>query len=712
MQPVRAVLSCTSCRQRKLKCDRIEPCGNCIARNVDCVYVVHPRIRGSAQTNDGYQRLNARIRHLEQLISAADTPMPQRDASSDHICQHCGRVPDLTNGVLHGQPQQENTPDLLRDEQSGIKPGRIISSDSQTTYVCGVHWAAIYNEITDISRQLDQDSSTDDFEESEAGYGNGPMLLGGLWPTASLEDILSDIPPRDLADRLVSRYFNSLDPSVVLLHAPTFEQEYKGFWLDEKKPKAQWLGLLFGILSMGTFLYLRSRDPLPGTFDNPKALMDIFQRRSTECLILSKYSSSPGTHTMEALLLNIQNEFLRHREAHLGIWILGGVVVRLAMRMGYHRDSAGYSQVSVFHGEMRRRVWAMILQLDTLTSCQLGLPPMIQELQCDTQLPRNLLDDDFGPDSVQLPSARPETELTPVLYTITKSRLLTVFRAIFNQVSLGRLEAYTEIMALDQRLRNEHASISPRFRMTNLENSVTTSVYLLMRRYNIEFLFQKARCILHRHHMTKSYRDSTFSFSRSSCIDAAMAILSHQANILREVQVGGLLYRDKWFVSSLEQHDFLLASMIICLELSFRARGEAPAAGPSDADSFPKYSERNLVESLRNSRHFWDEFKATAPEAQQAFHIVSVMLDMISRGSRPQKDRHVMYMENAENTGNLQGNPQVDTGKSKTFVCLQAYSKLICANSNNRRSHFFWIVPIKFTVRSDASIHSYLQFSC
>jgi hypothetical protein len=366
---------------------------------------------------------------------------------------------------------------------------------------------------------------------------------------------------------------------------------------------------------------------------------------------------------MEALLLNIQNEFLRHPDAHLGIWVLAGVAIRLAMRMGYHRDSEGYAQLSVFHGEMRRRIWAIILHLDTLTSCQLGLPSMIQELQCDTQLPRNILDEDFGLNSVQLPLSRPETELTPVLYTITKSRLLAVFRAIFNQVSLGRIEAYTEIMALDQRLHNEHESISPRFRMTNLENSVTISVYILMRRYNIEFLFQKARCILHRHHMTKSYKDNKFNFSRSSCIDAAMAILTHQANILREVQVGGLLYRDRWFVSSLEQHDFLLASMIICLELSSRARGEAPAAGPGDEDSFPKFSERDLVESLRNSRHFWDEFKATSVEARQAFHIVSVMLDMISRNSEAQKDRHITYMENVEITGNRARDLQVHAGK-------------------------------------------------
>lgn len=39
------------------------------------------------------------------------------------------------------------------------------------------------------------------------------MLLEGTSPISDLEGVLSDIPPKDVADRLVSRYFNSNDPS-------------------------------------------------------------------------------------------------------------------------------------------------------------------------------------------------------------------------------------------------------------------------------------------------------------------------------------------------------------------------------------------------------------------------------------------------------------------------------------------------------------------
>ncbi|KAL4990745.1 hypothetical protein BDW68DRAFT_153800 [Aspergillus falconensis] len=34
----RTPLSCRLCRSKKLRCDRAQPCSNCVQRKVDCVY--------------------------------------------------------------------------------------------------------------------------------------------------------------------------------------------------------------------------------------------------------------------------------------------------------------------------------------------------------------------------------------------------------------------------------------------------------------------------------------------------------------------------------------------------------------------------------------------------------------------------------------------------------------------------------------------------
>ncbi|KAI8674091.1 Fungal-trans domain-containing protein [Fusarium keratoplasticum] len=640
MQPARGILSCSSCRQRKLKCNRDEPCSNCVTRNVSCVYPPWPRGRAPvAQRRDAVQvnqQLDARVRQLEQLLGNIVSQMPseRRAANSQTSGDFAGSEDTLPSGTSSQHLTSGSSP----SGELEVKPGRMVSSNTEMIYVSGSHWTAICTEVEKIREHLDRGEATARVDDQDQSQSDGPMLLEGVGQISNIETIMADIPPKDAVDRLVSRYFNSTEPSTIVFHAPTFEKEYKQFWLDPKGASLQWVAILFGVMEMGTFLYMRVQDDLPGDLGNPKDLMELFHRRSTECLLLSKYSTAPGIYSLEALLFNIQGEFIRRRDAHLGVWILGGVAIRLAMRMGYHRDPDKHSRITPFQGEMRRRTWALVLQLDILTSCQLGLPCLIQEHQCDTRPPSNLLDDDFGPHSAQLPPPRPETQMTPVLYTITKVKLSSIFRTIFNQVSLGRTEAYDEIMALDQRLHSAQRAMPPKFHMANPEDSITVAPYILIRRYNMELLFQKSRCMLHRHHMAKAYQDPAYNYSRTSCVEAAMALLTHQANISKEIQVGGRLYRDRWFVSSLERHDFSLASMIICLELSSRSNEQSNPPAPDDQQGFLKFSREAMVEALESSRRFWEAFKVGSNEARQAFDMLSVMLDKVSTNPSVQEN--------------------------------------------------------------------------
>jgi hypothetical protein len=56
------------------------------------------------------------------------------------------------------------------------------------------------------------------------------------------------------------------------------------------------------------------------------------------------------------------------------VTLLFDIVVRTAMRMGYHRDPSHYPEISVFHSEQRRRAWAVIRQMDITLSSWVSLP--------------------------------------------------------------------------------------------------------------------------------------------------------------------------------------------------------------------------------------------------------------------------------------------------------------------------------------------------
>ncbi|KIW19456.1 hypothetical protein PV08_00028 [Exophiala spinifera] len=609
-------------RPVRLKCDRSQPCGNCVTRNVPCVYPSRPRDQSSSVREGGRSNLDARLLRLEQLVGniAAQRQALETRSTKDE---------SNTDGSSTSPAVQEP----LKVEPA-LMPGRMMGNNSQTVYVSAVHWATICDEIVKVRESIEHDPSTVHLGPSKPGRGDGPLLLQDTGLPCEVEDILSDIPPRDICDRLVSRCFASAEHWIGNC-VPTY---YTRFWLDPSETPLTWIGMLFGILSAGTFLYARSEDELPPGLGHAVAAMQAFHRRSTDCLIMSDYSTTPGNFTMEALLFNIQGEYVLRPKVQVGVWILSSIATRLAMRMGYHRDPERYPQISPFHGEMRRRVWATISQLDTLTSYQLGLPSIIQESQCDTKLPGNYVDEDLDPDAASLPRPRSERELTPVLYTIAKGRLLSVFRSFFNRVSTVGLTTYQDVMALDQSLNAAHDLVPPRLRLAKLEDSITVSSNILIRRYNLELVYQRARCILHRRHMTESYQHCEYEYSRSSCVDAAMNLLRHQSQIYKEVQVGGRLYKEKWFLSSLENNDFLLAAMIVCLELiSHRQHSPADVQMVSGSAGTMNYTRDEMAGALQKSRNFWEEFGTSSAEAQQASTVLAVMLDKVSSSSDMQR---------------------------------------------------------------------------
>lgn len=385
--------------------------------------------------------------------------------------------------------------------------------------------------------------------------------------------------------------------------------------------------MLFGVMLGGALIYARAGEGLPEGLPTPGEMLEIFQRRSAECLVLSNYTSAPGKHTLEALLLHGAAEFFRRPDNHVGLWALGGVAVRLALRMGYHRDPSHYPHFTPFEGEMRRRMWGNIRQSDCLTSYQVGLPSMIQERHVDCQPPRNLFDEEISRESTELPPSRPETEMTPVLYQIVKVRLLKVFDDIFDQTSLTKLDGrdYDRVASLDQRLTEAIASVPPGLRLSSTQDSLMVRPYVIIRQYNIELLGRKARCILHRQFMTKSYQDSRFNYSRKACLDSAMALLKHQMNILAEVQSGGLLFSERWFITSLEDTDFLLASMVVLLEVV--NRGKLRKGDPHGLEEV--YSLTTLIGAVKKSQEFWYLMRDRNAKAMQAYKTTSGMLARI-----------------------------------------------------------------------------------
>ncbi|KAI9924598.1 hypothetical protein MW887_006871 [Aspergillus wentii] len=622
---VRVQFSCTACRARKLKCCRTHPCSNCQKRGEDhlCTYVGPGPRRRPAQSQSTSTQVQDRLQHLENLVKSLAQQKKAEDGQPSSQTQNAppARVDD------NGQTSLE-TPES-RHESGGESPpdshGKLIVNDTGTSYIDGAHWRAILAEIDEVKMSVEGDDAVDEEESTDnPAQSTSQTLLLGLKEVLSKEDLLADIPPRNVTDRIVSKFLQTTEPVLIVIHIPTFQKEYNEFWTNPKDVPLAWLALLYAIITMAISFQIRMNEPLPSHFGDPLHALDVFYKRTAHCLILSNYTT-PGRYKVEALFLHGVSEFYGSNDAQLGVSFLLGITIRLAMAMGYHRDPRHYPNISAFEGEMRRRQWAILCQLDALISFQIGIPKTIQGWQCDTEPPHNILDEDFDENSQNLPPERPDTQRTPSSYAITKSRIMNVFGRISDLAFSREPVTYEETMEIDQRLEEAYRLIPPFFKMRSMEQSIADPSELILRRYTGELLYQKSRCVLHRRYLAEARSNPRYAYSRSACINAAKEILRHQADLYQESQPGGQLYRERQLVSSLQNADFLLGAMIICLELSYDYSAKQNNSSGSGAAGIVEGRE-DLLASLETSHRIFVQTSRFSSDCQKGQVALKIML--------------------------------------------------------------------------------------
>ncbi|KAJ5225565.1 hypothetical protein N7468_006790 [Penicillium chermesinum] len=521
------------------------------------------------------------------------------------------------------QPQNNavyDTPPSSSDRDSKASPrdtGTLLVHDDGTRYIDSSNWRAILEEIKSVREVINDAAETpkdlsggDPFDESS------PALLLGTRRLMSKQELLTDLPQRSITDRLVSRFLKSSEPFLILLHVPTFRREYDQFWRDPHGMPFTWIAQLYAMIAISVCLHYRSGEPLPLLTADPMAIWDEFRQRAAQCLIHSNYIT-PGKYKVEALLLYSLSEFHRSQDALMSVHYLFGITIRLALRMGYHRDASFYPKLSPWEGEMRRRVWALLCQLDTLVAFQNGIPRSIQPWYSDTALPTNLLDEDFDQDTVQLPPGRPDEERSPSSYTRSKARLMGAFGLIVDLSFKREYTPYEEIMDLDRKLKEARDQLPGYLTIRPMAQSIGDQTHHILARYTQELLYQKSRIVLHRPYMAE--QDSKYAFSRRSCIEAATETLRHHHDISNESLPGGQLYADRFMINSFQNTDFMLSSMILCLALS------QDIAGTTNSD-LGSPERREQVQLLMKTHRIFQQTQNRSADTQRAFAALDVML--------------------------------------------------------------------------------------
>ncbi|GKT60724.1 zn(II)2Cys6 transcription factor [Colletotrichum tofieldiae] len=651
----RQPVSCLACRARKLRCDRASPCGACAKRgdgdackfgpavslnggngNGDSGHAGAGSVGGgngaaAAPSNLGHQRgangaggggggqqqrpeVQLRLQKLEDLVQ----DLVRKGVSASQARDRTGPGPT--------KPSTVPTPTDSEPGSSGDSPAPI-PVEGEDAYYGATHWTALLQHIREIQTALEPDPAVLPEPPEGGACSMGPDVLFGAVVTVSLPEVLSSLPPRQDLDKLLSVYFHARFTAASFIHVGRFQREYEAFWKRPECASFLWISILFSIISNATII-VRGKGNVE-TLGLIRKLKEpsAYSGRAVQCLIKGNYLAAK-TYSVEATILVAYTRLLGSKDMDPILSNLFGVATRLAQRRGYHLDLKHLSTpISPFEAEMRRRTWFYCEAFDLLLSFQLGMPAIIHESDSDAQGPENHPDEDFDEDTVTMPPPRPPTEPTPMLYYCWKSKLCRILRRVIRHALSPAQPAYAETCALNDALHAWHDALPATMRVRPIRaTGFTEQNYTVMQRLMLELMYSKALCVLHRAYLSRDKADPRFAMSREICRDAALRVLDLHAEFDREASPGGRLYEDRYMLSSLTLHDFMIAAMVVCLDLN-------ESVDTSDEDYERK------MNALKTASEIWSNRSSCSRDARHASTVLRAMVQRLTSQRRCNSQR-------------------------------------------------------------------------
>jgi hypothetical protein len=222
------------------------------------------------------------------------------------------------------------------------------------------------------------------------------------------------LPPRPYCDRLVTIYCNHFERSMRVLHIPTFMREYEQIWNGLEACSPSIVPQLTAVMTMAYHMDNTNRpsdDHSHRSYLKGSAV-DLVQGWIDE-LSRKQRTELPSLQVEILLLLSRSLRGMQPEK----LWSSTGALVRSAMIMGLHLDPSAVKGFSPFQAEMRRRLWATIVEIDLQASMTTALPLVLPEIAAPV-IPLNLNDWEFDEGSTTLPPSHPLETHTENLYQV------------------------------------------------------------------------------------------------------------------------------------------------------------------------------------------------------------------------------------------------------------------------------------------------------
>ncbi|KAF2228194.1 hypothetical protein BDZ85DRAFT_13038 [Elsinoe ampelina] len=424
--------SCIHCAKRKVKCDRQIPCSRCKQRGGPrCEYAAGD---GAVKGQTGQALVKSqqdRIAQLENIIRESGGTLPGGlSISSPTVAAEVeAPVLQIDQGLSdrqHGSRKRARLSALEGDGTRQGPDGGLVEREEDTAYIEAPIWFG-----WDETKQQREHSTNaqvavgpiiDMADDNPKGYYHTLLQATDRFETF-------DALPTHVSRQLWQAYLTNVHPLTKL------------FFDWDKATLMERAAADFGCLSDGqrafvTAMYFLatlslSEDECTSTFGNTTPSKDellLSLQRSTEsALLAARYASTGELQVLQAIVMYILA--MRNRARPAECFSLQGIAVRIAQRIGIHRDGDELG-LPPAKAEERRRTWWQMQYMEIMISQLLGCISVTLYCNWDAKLPSNLDDEDVKADTRELP---PEREgLTSMSYCLWRYEIPHIQRQNWN----------------------------------------------------------------------------------------------------------------------------------------------------------------------------------------------------------------------------------------------------------------------------------------
>lgn len=140
-------------------------------------------------------------------------------------------------------------------------------------------------------------------------------------------------------------------------------------------------------------------------FGSSKSDLNLKYRLGLEhALAKADFLNAPDLVLVQAFAIFLS--LVRRHDSPRFVWMMTGLLIRMAQYLGLQRDGAQLERLTPFEIETRRKVWWAVCMLDGRASEDQGTDLTITAGSFDTKLPLNINDADINPESKEVPTER------------------------------------------------------------------------------------------------------------------------------------------------------------------------------------------------------------------------------------------------------------------------------------------------------------------